>query len=141
MSNTKPDYSKYTLPIDLPKCECFNTEEGITTSRCADVADLSRLVCGIFHELMNEKNLCKAAMPYAMDMAVISMLALAARTEGPALEYGSEEIERESMRIFAAMVESVPKRAADIYARGRAMGITEETIKAMTEASKKGRLQ
>lgn len=131
MSNTEKELK---LPVDLPKCECFSADDPIhVMSRCADVSRSCHTMVGAFLQLAQMENLCRNALPYFAELFIISVLTSIAKTNGPALEYGSQEIEWEVERLLNGMEARVLARSRDIHARSRELGITEEMIMAMRE--------
>lgn len=130
MSNTT---SK--LPENLPQCECFQTDVEFSWSRCAVVGSCTTVLCGAFHQLVVQEEICSRAMPYLMETVIISILAYTAKSQGPALEYGSEDIEREAERLLTGLEARVLARMRESYAAGRALGLTEENVRAMRAAA------
>lgn len=126
-------------PCDLPKCACFNTNDAITWNRCCSVAKAGHELCGGFMVLAEDEVVCKDALPYMLDLAIISITAYIAKTQGPALEYGSVEIQAESERLMTGLEARVIARMKDVYERARELGLSEEKVRAMYESN--GELQ
>lgn len=126
------------LPVDLPKCDCFSTDDpDFAMGRCADVSKCCHTMLTAFLKLAEMEQLCRHALPYFAEMFVISVLTSIAKTHGPALEYGSVEMEWEFERLLLGMETRVLARSRDVYARSRALGLTEATVKAMYERDQK----
>lgn len=135
MSNIK-DEIKLKLPSNLPKCGCFNSDDdAYTLLRCSGAAHGGHALCGAFDQVVRDMNLCAEAMPYLLELTLISVLAYMAKASGPALEYGSKEIEWESERLLDGMEARVLARMRETYARGREIGLTEEKARAMREGN------
>ncbi len=125
-------------PNNLPKCECFQTSEAYTWSRCCDVGNAVQEMSGAFHHQVREKELCPVAVPYLLDLVIINLLAYVVRSQGPAIEYGSEDMEREVERLLSGLETRVLARNREAYAAGRKLGMTEEVVTAMRERTEKG---
>ena len=131
--------SDITLPVDLPKCECFKDDNpDFAMDRCADVGRCCHMLVTAFLQLAQMENLCRNALPYYLELFVISVLSSIAKTNGPALEYGSQEIEWEVEHLLKGMEARILARSRDIYKRGREMGLTEEVLRAMEERDLNG---
>lgn len=133
------DTPKFQLPIDIPACPCFDVADpNYAMGRCADVSKCAATMVQAMLELAKMEELCKHALPYVVEMFVISALCSISKINGPALEYGSKEMEWETERLLQGMEARVLARSRDVYARGRELGLTEEVAKAMYERDQKG---
>lgn len=137
MSNTPKD--ELRLPIDLPKCACFQfPDPHVVMSRCATTAQSCNAVAQAFNQMAHDDGLCVEALPYFLDLCVVSILTMIAKRQGPALQFGSREIEWEVERLLTGMEARVLARSRDTYDQSRQHGLTEEVVKAMRERGEKG---
>jgi hypothetical protein len=128
MSNIKDELK---LPSNLPECSCFTTADLFTLTRCSEVSHGGQALCGAFDQVVRDAQLCTKAMPYLLELTLIPVLAYMARVNGPALEYGSKEIEWEAERLLAGLEARVLARMRETYAGGRELGLTEEKLRAI----------
>lgn len=105
--------SDFELPVNLPQCSCFATDRLFTMGRCAEVAGAGHQLCAAFHELTGRMELCPDALPFFLELMVLSLLTYVARSQGPALEYGSQEMEWETERLLHGMEARVLERSRD----------------------------
>lgn len=119
--------------MELPKCECFQTGEPSFTSlakaQCSLVANAigQTLIAGA-----DEVSMCKTALPFIMELGIINMAVIIA-IKGTAIEMGTEDAERETVRVLTGIEARVIALVNEVYAEARALGLTAETVAAMRE--------
>lgn len=119
--------------MELPKCECFQTGDEFCTilakSRCSAIANEmgNAMVRGA-----NETSMCNATLPFIMDISIINMAVIVALKD-TIIEMGTQEAERETVRVLTGIEERVIALAREIYAEARERGVTAETVRAMRE--------
>lgn len=124
--------------MELPKCECFQTGEEVCTllakANCSAVSNEigATLVSGA-----SELNLCNKTLPFIMDLSIINMAVIVA-LKGTIIEMGTEDAERETVRVLTGIEERVITLAREIYAEARERGVTAETVRAMREKQADG---
>jgi hypothetical protein len=138
MSNIEDDQrSLPPLPDDLPKCGCFSSETGddvkFAWDRCVDVSRASNVMADAFRQMVVAEQFCPTAMPFFLEIATLSILTFIAKAQGPALEYGTQEIEWEVERLLGGLETRVLARSRETYAKAREAGITVEVVRAMRE--------
>lgn len=127
MSSTK-ERSELPVPVGLPDCACFRI---VPWERCGDAARIAQDLASELVATASDLGLCRTALPYVVEVAIISMLTRVAREQGPALEYGSVEIESEVVRLLTGIEERVLAKVRHVYGDARARGLTEEVVRAM----------
>lgn len=138
MSSTRDDKTT-KLPCDLPKCSCFEYPDiYVVLARTNDVARAAGEMCTTFIKVAGEAGLCRDALMFLVEIALVSLLTQVAKEQGPALKYGSKEIEWEVERLLAGIEGRVLARSRDVYGRAREMGLTEEVVRAMQERAAEG---
>ena len=130
--------TKFKLPPNLPKCKCFSQDKLLSMRMCADGGEIAHYAVAAFQYAFNESNFCPEAMPFVVESMIVGLLAVVIKRQGPAIEYGTEEMERESLRLLTGLEQRVRDMAVHSYAEARRLGITQEKIDAMREAEKGG---
>lgn len=122
------------LPANLPECKCFQTSKEITWKRCSDIANINGMLCGAFHQLAEQEQVCPTALMFALEASLVTLLAYIASQRNPALEFGAEQIERASVELVTGIEARLLARINNSYTMARKLGLNEENVRAMYEA-------
>lgn len=110
----------------MPKCECFSDPEvaKIQTMQCVLI---SQAVGATLRKFAEKVGICKDAMPYLMDLAVINMAVLVG-IEGTAIEHGSQEAQWETERVLTGIEARLMERVREYYAEAQRLGLKRENM-------------
>jgi len=129
---------KFNLPPNLPKCECFKRDKLFTLHMCGDGSQIAHYGVAAFQSAFDAGDLCAEAMPFVMECMIVGLLAVIIKRQGPAIEFGTEDMERESLRLLTGLEQRVRDMVVHSYAEARRLGITQEVIDAMRAAEDGG---
>lgn len=135
MTSTKEVNKELPAPVGLPDCPCFKLAPW---ERCGDAARIAQALANEMIATASDLGLCRTSLPYVVEIAVVSMLTRVAREQGPALEYGSVEIESEVVRLLTGIEDRVLAKVRHVYGDARARGLTEEVVRAMYQKPEGG---
>jgi len=121
-------------PVHPPRCGCFDFDAapGLAMSRCAEVSQIAMHIASAIVGAAREMELCDRALPLLIDSVIIT-LAVHVATHGTIIEQGTEDAERETIRVLTGMEQRIIEEARNTYAYARANGITAESVRAMRE--------
>jgi hypothetical protein len=130
--------TKFALPNNLPKCACFNKGYGETLARCAELSRSAKLTSELFGHLADEDRLCSDAMMFFLRTTLVAILTRIAKFESPALVCGTEEMERETLRLLAGLEPLTAELIQHSYKQSRKLGLNEENVQAMYDRDDNG---
>ena len=125
------------LPNDLPKCECFTTDDAFTMGRLSQMSENNNVLISVFYQLKQQSEFCDAALPLMLELLLVQFC-IAIGVHGTIIESGTQEAEWEAVRVMTGLEARVIKRIREMHEEGRRMGLTAEKVKAMRERDQKG---
>ncbi len=121
----------FKLPLDLPKCECFQTHDTALV-RCAMASQIAGTAGKALMTVALEQDFCRDSIPHILDMVVLSLMTHVVMYE-TAIECGTQEALWETERLITGMEERLIRTARHLYEESKALGLTAEKVQAMRE--------
>lgn len=101
----------------LPKCDCFQDED-VAPEMIGKSVTLGQALARAMMDEIKESGICEKARQHVMDDAVMAMV-VAVAVQGTIIEVGSEDAERETMRVLIGLEVRLTEKVQYLYAETR----------------------